>query len=114
MKLLVKHPYYCSESNYYSHEPQERFETFSDFYDDYHDADIDMNLIFRFDISQDDDTGEYSADIFMIQQRKGIFKPIAIDRIEEKDEELMTQLLTKHWERLKEMWNPISKTEFKE
>lgn len=48
MKLLVEHPYYCNDNNYFSNEPRQEYSTFSDFYEDWHDVDTDYNLIFRF------------------------------------------------------------------
>lgn len=115
MKLLVKHPYYCNEYNYESGNNVE-YETFKEFYDDWHDADVDMNLIFRFDVleyldnyedNEDQLTGYY-ANVFIIKQRKGLFLPITIKRIEAKDEDLLMSILERHWMKLKEIWTPIS------
>ena len=33
-KLAVDHPYYCSDSNFYSNEPNQRYETATEFLDD--------------------------------------------------------------------------------
>jgi len=108
MKLLIEHPYYCSDSNYYSNEAAQEFATFADFYEEFHDADLDYNLIFRFDVREREESKRCYAEIFMMLQRKGIFKPITIQYFDEKDEELAIPLLNKHWEKLKEMWKPIS------
>ena len=49
LKRLVscEHPYYCSDGNYYSNEPNQRYETMTEFLDDFEDADINMNLVFK-------------------------------------------------------------------
>ena len=114
MKLAIEHPYYCSDSNYFSNDAGATFETFDDFYSEYYDADIDMNLIFRWDViekrtSNDKPAGKYRAEIFMIRQRKGIFCPIQINDFNKEDEVNFTKLLERHWKRLKEMWQPISR-----
>lgn len=113
-KLAVDHPYYCSDSNFYSNEPRMRYETLEEFLEEWEDADIDMNLIFRWDVhvrDEDnenfDDYGPYYAEVFIIHQRKGIFRPIWIDSVREEDYEIFTALLSKHYARLKEVWEPL-------
>jgi len=115
MKLLVEHPYHCSTNNYYSNNATKTYENFSDFLEDFGDADIDLNLIFRFDIHEvepDDEEGRkegtYYAWIFIIHQRKGIFGPTIINSFTEEDEIIAIPLLLAHWEVLKKMWEPIS------
>ena len=44
------HPYYCSESNYYSNEPGQTWESWVDFVNEgMYDSDPDLNLLFRWD-----------------------------------------------------------------
>jgi len=50
--LLQDHDYYCSDSNYYSKDAGQSWDSFQDFYNKYKDADVDMNLIFRWDIKR--------------------------------------------------------------
>ena len=117
-KLAIEHPYYCSDSNYYSNEPSQRYKTVNDFLEAWNshlkdDSLIDMNLIFRFDVHQnrddnDDLTDGYWAEVFIIQQRKGIFVPINIEKYESSDDEKFEDVLKRHWIKLKELWNPIS------
>lgn len=107
-KLAVKHPYYCSDSNFYSNEPSQYFESLADFLDEFEDADPDLNLCFRWDINRDDESGEYSANIFLILQRKGIFKPCSIEKVDLESIDRFNSYLEKHWELLKELWKPIS------
>ena len=110
MKLAIDHPYYCSESNYYSNEAAKTYNTFKDFLDEYGDSyDVDLNLIFRFDVREcEDNPGVYSAYFFMIKQRKGLFCPIRILVFTEADEPQAINMLTKHWLKLRELWEPIS------
>ena len=113
VKIAIEHPYYCSTSNYYSNEASEHYDTFEEFYENWHDADIDMNLIFRFDVIEDrydndKPKGTYHAYIFIMLQRKGIFKPITIDRFMPEDEPKAIELLRKHWKQIKKAWKPIS------
>ena len=110
-RLSVDHPYYCSESNFYSNEPNQGYETATEFLDDFESADIDMNLVFRFDVQPRGENGaeygRYCAEIFMMLQRKGIFKPIYIKHINEKEAERLESYLAKHFEKIKEIWRPF-------
>lgn len=105
--LAIDHDYYCSESNYYSNKASMRYETFSDFYEEFHDADVDMNLVFRWDLHELEECKRYYLEIFMIQQRKGIFKPIHIALFDERDVELLAKYLKPHIEKLKAIWKPF-------
>lgn len=122
-KLLVEHFYYCSESNYYSNDARMVFETVDEFIAEFDDCITDggficMNLIFRFDVKEydpddwepddkDKRTGMY-CEIFMIQQRKGIFRPIEIKTYKKSDDKKLIPILKKHWKHLKDIWKPIS------
>lgn len=109
----ANHPYYCSGSNYYSNEASMSFGTMTDFLDTFDDADIDMNLCFRWDVREimnSDNTagtGRYCAEVFIMLQRKGIFKPCGIRSVEENEVERFESYLRKHAETLLEMWNPV-------
>jgi hypothetical protein len=107
--ISYNHQYYCNNSNYYSNEPNEYYETVTDFLDVFEDADIDMNLIFRWDIKlKEDSEKNYYVEIFIIQQRKGIFKPIYIKSITEEEAKRLELLLAKHFEVLKNLWKPFN------
>jgi hypothetical protein len=45
----VDHSYYCSDQNYFSADCHQEFECWADFLEEESDADLDMNLVFRFD-----------------------------------------------------------------
>lgn len=111
----ANHPYYCSESNYYSNDAAMHFDTATDFLDCFEGYDIDLNLCFRWDVREnmnDDDTagiGTYYAEVFLMLQRKGIFKPCSIRSIGEHEVARFVEYLQKHHETIHRMWSPISK-----
>lgn len=113
-ELSVKHPYYCSESNYYSNDPAQDYDTMTDFLDDFEGVDIDLNLCFRWDISKktDDETEQpadgYYAEVFLILQRKGIFKPCRISSITEEEAIRFKAYALRHLETLKKIWSPLA------
>lgn len=104
--LKIDHDYYCSESNYYSHKPKGNWSTFQDFFNEFQDADVDMNLIFRWDIKTRDNGQDY-MEIFMIHQRKGIFAPHYIESVSESDVENIVKLLQPHLDKLTKNWLPL-------
>ena len=105
--LLQDHDYYASDSNYYSNEASTKWNSFDDFYAEYINADIDMNLIYRWDIKKDDDENLY-MEIFIIKQRKGIYAPQFIENVYEKDFDKIKELLQPHLDKLANIWLPFS------
>lgn len=105
--IADKHNYYCSDSNYYSNKAGHHYDTFKEFYSDWNDVDVDMNLIFRWDVYKRDN-GSFYSQVFIIHQRKGIFNPIYISSIGEDDLNPFLELMAKHWVTLKQIWTPIS------
>lgn len=106
-ELSVEHPYYASDSNYFSNDASTEWTTFSDFYEEYKDADVDMNLIYRWDIAQREESKRYYAKIFIIGQRKGIYAPHYISYIDETDVPNFIELVSKHKKVLLELWQPL-------
>lgn len=105
--LAIDHDYYCHDNNYYSNDAALKYDTFSDFYEEFQDADVDMNLIFRWDLGKRDNSERHYLQLFMINQRKGIFRPIYISLFDEKDIELFIKYLKPHIEKLKSIWKPF-------
>ena len=105
--LAIEHPYYSSEDNYFSNSVRVDWDTAEDFLDEMEDSDIDMNQVFRWDIYFDE--GIYSANVFIIHQRKGIYAPHIINKILEKDVDRFIAYLEKHYMNLQLIWKPISK-----
>lgn len=106
--LAVKHPYYCSDSNRTDVSAAEVYEDFKSFFDEYGDADIDMNLCFRFDLIENEFFPDYHLKIYIIQQRRGHFVPIHIRYVGEDDTENLIKYLTKHAAYANNLFNPIT------
>lgn len=103
----TEHPYYCENHNFYCHEVREVFETVTEFLDAFEPCDIDLNLVFRFDVHCRDN-GTYSLDISMMLQRKGIYKPIHCRSYNQSTEGArLTAYLQKHFDRNLMNWKPF-------
>lgn len=107
-ELAIDHDYYAHGSNYYSTEAYGHYNTWADFYNNFFDADIDMNLIYRWDIFEQC-PGNFSMQVVIIGQRKGIYLPIEIDRVEENDVPQIVEFLKPHFDKLLSIWKPLSK-----
>lgn len=105
--LAVEHDYYSSECNYYSNEAQQRYNTWADFYEKYCDADIDYNLVFRWDVYEREHSGRYYMQIIIIGQRKGKYVPIIIDYVDDKDANQIRDFMKPHMEKIKNIWEPF-------
>lgn len=112
----IKHPYYCNEGNYYApgqEQPYHRYESFDGFLFEWGDADLDMNLVFRWDwkkVVDDEDAPEEVRDrlmVFIMGQRKGLYQWCEID-VTEADEEAVRAYLMPRWEHLRRLWEGIS------
>jgi len=103
-QLAVKHDYYCSENNYYDSARRSDYYTFSEFYEEWFKTDVDMNLCFRWDIKKIEKSKDYCMEIFIIQQRKGIFYPIFINKVEDKDVPKIIEYLKEHQKKLNQIW----------
>ena len=112
-ELAVDHPYYASGSNYYSNDADGSHETMGDFLDEFEDSDVDMNLVYRWDVKErcdentDEPLGHYYAEIFIIGQRKGLYLPQYVARFDECDVERFVSYLEKHWLTIQALWRPI-------
>ena len=112
-EMAVDHPYYCSETNYYANDAGLVYASMTSFLDEFKNADVDMNLVFRWDIKvgRDDDyedvPGTYRAEVFMMQQRKGRFTPIQIESVTADEVEAFREYLLEHRARLDELWQPL-------
>lgn len=114
-QLAINHDYYCSDSNYYSNDPYEKFETFADYFEEFKDSDVDMNLVFRFDIAKNEKDDErddvekwdFYMHIFRIAQRKWIFACSFIKKVTDEDVENILKYLEPHKEKLESIWKPL-------
>jgi hypothetical protein len=114
-----KHAYYCNESNYTSRDPVgQHYKSFSDFIEEWGDADTDYNLLFRWDWEEEDaETGEenYNGDdnyrngtlkLFWMLQRKGhyVFQTVDVCRA---DEQNVIAFLKPRLQHLRSLWEPL-------
>jgi hypothetical protein len=104
----IKHPYYCSDNNYFSRECTWEYGCWDDFYEEHHDDDIDMNLIFRWDwdeheVSDDEQSTENILQLSVIRQRKGIFGVYLI-AVNKEDEPKIKEFLKPHADYMKQLW----------
>jgi len=114
----VNHPYYCNEGNYYARESVEFYaKSWSDFMSVFGDADMDYNLLFRWDwIEEDDDCNPtFNGDInyrneklklFWMGQRKGLYQ-YSIVEVCRADEPAVIEFLKPRLEHLKSLWEPL-------
>jgi len=109
--LAVDHSYYSSDSNYYSNDCSAWYDSWANFYSEFHDADMDMNLVFRWDIKAHDDErpdlGHY-MEIFIIGQRKGLYLYHHIRNVFDRDVDSILSFLRPRMMHLIQMWEPIS------
>ena len=118
MKLWeADHPYYCNLGNYYSNDCGARYKTWSEFIASEGDADLDMNLVFRWDWINMDESDNWPSDerpystgdelhIFTVQQRKGVVAEITIV-VERSEEPQVIAWLQPRWEHLQRLWQPL-------
>lgn len=114
-ELAVDHIYYASQLNYFSND-HGTYETMTDFINDFKDEDINMNLIYRWDVyakrdgDEDDESKPiigYRAQVTIIHQRRGIYNPCQIKNFEQSEVDAFICLIKRHKERLLLLWNPI-------
>lgn len=110
-ELAVEHPYYCS--NCYSNDGAMEFETMADFLDEFEAMDVDLNLCFRWDVRKKTDcyggdAGDgYCAEVFIMLQRKGLFRPCTINSINEDEAVRFKAYAMRHLETIKTIWAPL-------
>lgn len=113
----VDHDYYCEDANYYNNQCCFEYKSWQDFYDEMGEADLDYNLIFRWDWKEENSDGEstYNGDdyyrngklhIYCMQQRKGRFTIMIVD-VCRNDEEAICEYLEPRYEYLKALWEPV-------
>ncbi|MFI6302147.1 hypothetical protein ACIBCH_09770 [Amycolatopsis thailandensis] len=119
------HPYYCSESNYFSNGYHTEYGSWEEFVDCEGDNDFDMNLVFRWDWKSNEflevDTvearREYAArfgdrdhawtlSVFWMGQRKGIFRCTDV-KVCKANEPAVREWLTLRAEHMRLLWEPL-------
>ena len=132
----IEHPYYCTESYYYTRTPTkgwgapQKYSTFGEYLKEWEDPDLDMNFVFRWDWQRltpekfedegfDEVTdaslnseGNFSElKLFLMMQRKGCKKIITIQKMEDSDNDAVIKHLLPKWENMKATWAGISEIE---
>lgn len=117
----VDHAYYCAEENFYAPgngQPFQSYKTFSNFLEAEGDANLDMNLVFRWDWYEGPDwgAGDYNGDdnyrngklmIFFMGQRKGLYRWAEIE-VCRADEEAVKAYLAPRLQHLLSLWEPLT------
>lgn len=111
----AEHPYYAAEGNYYASGHHAVFDSVESFIADEGPADIDMNLVYRWDWQpfdrEPEDPAEYDTlSIYFIGQRKAKARSAEV-RIDPKDRErvepMVRAYLAPRLARLLEIWAPM-------
>lgn len=104
-KLAVDHPYYFAMGPWWNKEECHRWSSWELFYEEFKNADLDMNQVFRWDLEPD----EKVLHIVMGKQRKGYINKHTIDMSEATAEHYrqLGEYLEDHWGRLKQLWEPF-------
>lgn len=111
------HPYYCNDGNYYSNDTGQHFKSWAEFAAAEGDADLDYNLVFRWDWREGEDWGatDYAGDdnyrngllaIYIIGQRKGVFRHVHVE-VCRADEPAVIAYLQPRWKNMCELWAPL-------
>lgn len=106
----IKHPYYLSDSNWYSNEARICFQSWDDFIAEWGDADKDYNLLFRWDwtvYDKDDvDPGDNHSVLLLgyMLQRKGKYVPIVIENPDKSREDEIRAFLQERLDYLLTVW----------
>lgn len=106
--LLVKHPYYCTEGNYYDNNCHYTFESWNSC--NWRNADEDYNLLYRWDwkpADEDEDDKRATLRLYFMQQRKARAVSVYV-RVTDADEPAVKAWLEERWAHMLRLWAPIS------
>lgn len=112
------HAYYCNLGNYYANDCGARYKTWDAFLSEEGGADLDMNLVFRFDWYEGEDHGAsaFNGDryyrngllhVFFMGQRKGAYRFASVE-VCRADEPAVLEYLAPRWEHMRALWAPLS------
>lgn len=104
--LITDHPYYCCEGNFYQRGHHEHLPSWSRFVVEWSEEDEDMNLLYRWDITRDDD-GALTLKCFYMHQRKARCSSVFVD-ITEADLPTVREWLEGKWSHICKLWAPLS------
>ncbi|KGC12964.1 hypothetical protein DM48_315 [Burkholderia gladioli] len=119
----IKHPYYCTEGGYTHSQEQHKtiweFKSWADFFAEMGDADMDYNMLFRWDWDEmdDDNRPTFTGDpyyrngklkMFFMVQRKGFHSCSIID-VCRADEPAVIEYLMPRLAHLMSLWEPLAR-----
>lgn len=119
------HNYYCNESNFFApgnRQPFTSHKSLAEFLAEEADADMDWNLLFRWDWREEDpETSKcnYSGDdyyrngrllLFFMGQRKGLYRWVEV-QVCRADEAEVIKYLMPRWAHLQKLWAPLPASE---
>lgn len=109
----VDHSYYCNQGNYYARESVESYyKRWGDFIAEWGEADMDYNLLFRWDWVEE---GDFNGDsnyrngklyLFWMGQRKGRYNYSVVE-VCRNDEEDVIKYIQPRYEYIKSLWEPL-------
>lgn len=102
-----EHAYHCSDTNYYSADTAQTFDSWDLFLEEEGGSDLDYNLVFRWDW----DRKARALTVYYVGQRKGLFRSVKVRGMHADDEPAVRAWLTTRWEHLRALWAPISDVE---
>lgn len=112
MKLSeVEHDYYCNDANYFGGQCLQEFSSWQSFLDEQGDADMDYNLLFRWDWRPAGEDWGLESDtlcLYYVGQRKGLFRIVHVSGVTKADEAEIRAWLSLRWEHLVRLWSPVS------
>lgn len=112
----VHHAYYCNNGNYFNNDCGHEYKSWHEFLDEMGDADMNYNLLFRWDWEEGEDHGlaEYNGDdnyrhakfnLYFMGQRKGLFTYSIVD-VCRADEPAILEYLAPRWRYINSLWEP--------
>lgn len=108
------HPYYAAEGNYFDNSCHLDYDSWADFEDEEAGADIDYNLVYRWDWREGEDweipPGEAHFCVYFIGQRKALARSATV-KVKREDEPAIIAYLLPRYQRIREIWAPFSDKE---
>lgn len=115
------HAYYCNDGNYFAsgnNQPGGHYKSWAEFHEEFGDADMDYNLLFRWDWREGEDHNlpPYNGDdyyrnghlmVCWMGQRKGLYRWDIVE-VCRADEPAVIEFLRPRWEYLKALWEPLT------
>lgn len=113
--IAVDHSYFCSMQNAFNSQIGLTFENWESFFKEWGEYDLDLALLFRWDIKERSDEvdqlkfGKFYMELFLLKQKRGVFVPIYIRSVVEENVDEITTYLNTRYIHIHQLWQPISK-----